>query len=59
MTTEIQATIIIAQNHRLVFEYFSNYANDNQWRKEVRATKVKSKKLCVGPSIIQVKVHPA
>ncbi|MGG9964195.1 hypothetical protein [Ferruginibacter sp. SUN106] len=53
MILDITGTIIIPQNHQLVFEYFSNFANDKLWRKEVKATKVNSEKICVGTSITQ------
>lgn len=53
MILDITNSIIIPQNHKLVFDYFSNFANDKLWRKEVRATKINSEKTGVGTSITQ------
>lgn len=50
---DITSSIIISKNHKLVFDYFSNFKNDSLWRQEVNDTKINTETIGVNTLITQ------
>jgi hypothetical protein len=50
---DVTSTINISKNHKLVFDYFSNFENDKFWREEVNDTKINTETLEINTLITQ------